>query len=174
MQVALFGGDRFVRAARCSVDITDTGGEGFKDRVEMLDGFGLAADHQAVAPFQAKHATAGAHVHVMDPPWLQSSAPGDVILVVRVPTIDDDVTGLQSIRKGFDGLVHDRCGYHDPCGPRLGQLGNEFVQVFGADGPVFLHRCDRLGIHIENHALVPGAQQPPDHVGAHAPQADHP
>jgi hypothetical protein len=46
--------------------VAATGRYGAKDRVEVVDGFVLAADHQAVAALEAPHASAGATVDVVD------------------------------------------------------------------------------------------------------------
>ena len=64
--VALFGGRGLPRPALRSGRCINAGRDRSEDRIEPLDGLLLASDHQAEAPFKAKHAAARTDVHVMD------------------------------------------------------------------------------------------------------------
>src|SRR6516165_4433049 len=66
MQITLLGGSSDLLPAACARNVPDAGRERRKDRIEMFHHFLLTADHHAVAALQSPHATAGAHVHVMD------------------------------------------------------------------------------------------------------------
>src|SRR5208282_1193670 len=94
VKVTLLGGAPRLQA-RGGLGAALTGRDGQEDGVQAPHRLVLAADHQAVAPFQAPHAAAGADVHVVDAVPLEIFGPRDVVPVVRVPAVDHDVVGLE-------------------------------------------------------------------------------
>src|SRR6266478_8760390 len=55
----------------------------------LMIGGGVPANHQAVAPFDSPHSTAGADVEVGDACFLELRAPANIIFVKGVPAIND-------------------------------------------------------------------------------------
>ena len=56
----------------------------------------------------------------------------------------------------------------------LVELGDEVVERVGAGRALAGERRDRVGVDVEDDALVAVAHQPPDEVRAHPSESDHP
>ncbi len=98
MQVPLLGrGVRGVApgSARCSVRPRS---ECVEDRLEACDRGAGAANHQAVAAFDAPDAAAGADIEVVDTAGLQVTRAPNIVDVVRIPAVDHNITRLQVSR----------------------------------------------------------------------------
>ena len=80
----------------------------------MLHHVLFPADHHAVTAFQAPHAAAGAHIHVMDLLLREFLGAPNVVYVVGIPAIDNDVPGLQVRQQVGDRPVYSRGGNHQP------------------------------------------------------------
>src|SRR5438477_6449875 len=71
MQVALFSRAGGVLPARGSRKLGAPRRQRFEDRSEILDHFGCAADHLAIASLQPPHSAAGPDIHVVEPESLE-------------------------------------------------------------------------------------------------------
>ncbi len=55
----------------------------------------LPADHQTVSPLRSPHAPAGSAIDVVDSFALQLTCAPDIVVIVRIATIDYDVARFQ-------------------------------------------------------------------------------
>src|SRR4030095_15972291 len=99
-----------------------------QDRVDDLDRFFVAADHQAVAPLQTKDAAAGTDVHIVQALLTQLLGPAYVVAIVRVAAVDDDVAFIEQAGYLVDDLAGNASGNHHPDRARPLQLADEFFQ----------------------------------------------
>src|SRR5580700_5297384 len=98
MQIATFG---LFRLACCTWGAGrggDSRGQRTKDRIEMLDDFGLAADHLAVATLQPPYSSTYPDIDIMEARHFQLSRAADVVMVVGVPHIGHDVARFEQRR----------------------------------------------------------------------------
>ena len=144
-----------------------------EDGIEVAHGARLAADHLAETALQPMDATAGPHVHVADAPTFERPGPANVVTVVRIAAVDDDIAVLHGRRQVFHDRIDRGRGHHDPGGAWLGKLRHEILGRVGAGRAVLLQASHGGGIGVIDDARMPVAHEPPDHVGAHAPQTDH-
>ncbi len=149
------------------------GGQGPEERVEAGHRLDRAADHQAVAPLQREHPAAGADVQVVHAAGGQRLGPLDVVAVVRVAAVDHHVPGRHQPGQLLDDPAGDPGRDHHPRRPGGRQLGHQVLQGGGTDRPVALQLLDDRLVVVVDDALLAGAQQPPDEVGAHPSEADH-
>ena len=80
----------------------------------MFDHIVFAADHHAVAAFQAPHTTAGADVHIVDPLGCELFCAANVIDVVGIPAVDEGVARLKMGQQVSNCLVNHCCWNHQP------------------------------------------------------------
>ena len=116
-------------ASRGTLDIAHSRGERLEDRIEMLNGVLLTADHHAVTALDAPDATARADVDVVNALLGQSSGATDVVFVVLVAAGDDHVAFVEMFGDGVDrvlGGVATR--NHDPDGPRCAYLADHVFE----------------------------------------------
>ena len=173
VQVALLGGAADLLASRRARDVADAGRQRLEDRIEVLDRLIGAADHHAVAAFQAPDTAAGPHVHVVDPLRSELLGAADVVHVVGIAAVDEDVSCLEIGQEVSDGLVHDSRRDHQPDRSRLFQFLDEVLQR-GRSHRLFLDQFfHRFRRHVEDHALVPSLEEPSHHVRAHPSESDH-
>src|SRR5437879_519139 len=149
--------------------------EGLQQRLDVLVGRFLAADHQTVADFQTPDAAAGAGVHELEALGAQLFAVADRIFEVRVAAIDDDIALGEQRHDLVDHVVGGLPrGNHDPDDTRRLQLLYQLRNTVSALG-TFGDNLVGLG-----RGAVPGyhamliAQQTTYHIGAHAPQSNKP
>jgi hypothetical protein len=83
------------------------------------------------------------------------------------------VTAVESLGHVGDGGAGEAGGDHHPGHPGRDQLGDEVVQGDRPDGAFALELAHDLGVDVINYALVAVADEAPDQVGSHPPQADH-
>ena len=95
VQPAAFLGRRRTLAARRPFGGVDAGGERVEDRSQPGDRLGVATDHQAVPALEAVDAAARADVEVVDPGRSERRRAIDVVVVPRVPTVDQHVARRQ-------------------------------------------------------------------------------
>ena len=74
-----------------------------EDRIEAIDRFLVASDHQAVAAIEAPHAAAGAAIDIVNALGLECFGPPDVVLVEGVAAVDDGVARIEEV-----GELRDR------------------------------------------------------------------
>jgi hypothetical protein len=150
------------------------GGKRGERRLEQRDCFALTADHQAVALLQTEHAAAGADVEVADAGRAQLVGAADVIVVVGVSAIDQHVAPAEQRAQLGDHRIDQCRRHHDPHGPRRRESAHQLRRAGGRLRAVRGDRAHRRGGAVVRHALMAGLQQPTHHVGAHAPESDHP
>ena len=139
----------------------------------MRDGLVGSADHQAVAALEAEHPAAGADVDVVEPELGELLPAADIVVVVGVAAVDDDVARLEQRGDLIDDLAGDAGRDHHPDDAGRGQLADEVLHRLRPGRALAGQRRHRLGIDVEDHALVSVAHQAPDDVGAHPAEADH-
>src|SRR6478752_9471463 len=114
-------------ARTADVEVAAGRGERGEDRDERLDRVGVATDHQAVADLEAPDPTRCAGIDVLDAVCLQVFLPPDVVVDVRVATVDDRVARLEVLEQLGDLRLGRIAGRdHDPDRPRLCQPGDQF------------------------------------------------
>ena len=144
VQIAVLRGAAQLLASRGAWDVAPAGGEGGEDRVEALHDLVLAADHEAVAALEAPHASARAHVDVVQPLGAQALRARDVVVIVGVAAVDDRVVLLQQRLELADRGVDVGRGYHEAQRARRVELLRELGER-GRSRRAFLHeRVDRL------------------------------
>jgi hypothetical protein len=87
----------------------------------MPDDILLAADHHAIAAFQAPDSAARSHVHVVDPLAEFLGAP-DVVDVVGIAAVDEDVSRSRCRQRSAMVCVHRGRRHHQPQRPGLFEL----------------------------------------------------
>src|SRR6516225_4552497 len=104
----------------------------------------------------------------MDALLLEGLGAADIIDVVRVTSINDDVTLLEPahelLQRFFDNTGRD----HHPTHAGLPQFGDVIVKRAGADGALLCELPNRLLVHVSNYAFVSFAQKSPNHIHAHS------
>ena len=132
-----------------------------------------STDHQRIAPIEAEHATAGTDVDVVDALFLQRPGTFDVVVVPRVAAIDQRVAGRQQRRECRDGVADVGSGHHQPDVSRRGESVDHLLRSTRSTCALALDGLHRGRIEIVGNTVVAGALQPPNHVGAHAPETNH-
>src|SRR5438067_9250570 len=66
-----------------------------EDRVEMVGGLSVAADHHAIAAFEAPDAAARSDIEVADALGIEQLGVSDVIMEKGIAAIDQGVAGLE-------------------------------------------------------------------------------
>ena len=104
---------------------------------------------------------------------LQRPGTLDVVAVPRVAAVDQGVAGRQQRRERLDGVADIRRGNHQPDVSRGGESVDHLLRSARASCAFCLDGLDRGRIEIVGNTVVAGTLQPPNHVGAHAPETDH-
>ena len=99
--------------------------------------------------------------------------PVDVVPIERVAAIDDDVAGRKLRREVGERAVDEGCRHHQPHRARCRELLHEGGERVGAGRAFARQRLHRRGRAVEHDAAVTALEQPPNHVRAHAAEADH-
>jgi len=97
-------------------DVTPAGRQRGEDGIEVLNRLRFAADHHAVAAFQAPYPATGADVHVMNSPGRKLPGAAEVVHIIGIAPVDEDVTPGQQRQQFGDGLIHHGGGHHQPNG----------------------------------------------------------
>jgi len=97
----------------------------------------------------------------------------DVILIVRISTVDDDVTGLEQRQQLRNRGVHVCGRHHQPDRTRLRQLGYEIRQAAAPDCAFGGELAHAVCEHIEDDALMAVVHQTSDHVPTHPTETYH-
>ena len=136
VDVAALGAGIAFLAARRARDIAQPRSERREDRIEVIHGRLLAADHHAIAALDAPDAAGRAAIDVANALLGQLLGAADVVLVEGVAAVDDDVVRLQQAAEMFDRLFGDPAGrQHQPNDARLLELADELLEI-GAPGDV--------------------------------------
>jgi hypothetical protein len=146
-----------------------------EQRIQTFDRLGVAANHHAIAAFQAPDAAGGADVDVVQALLVQRLGATNVVLVVGVAAVDDRIAGLKQFAQGVDG-VFGRCArrQHDPDRARLVEAGDQCRQVGDASGALGDQVIDESGIAVVNNGGVPVEHQTSRNIAAHAAQSNNP
>ena len=174
MQVTLLCLVRLALAAGRAGGRSNSGGQGFEQRVKACHSIVGPADHQAVASFEAPHAAAGAAVDIPDPGRLEFLRAANVVAIVGVAAIDHDVAGRQQGSELIQSGVDRRCRNHEPQDARPIELRHKICQRSGTArkrslGHESVH--SRLCSSVSEHGVAV-LQPSPRYVGAHAPESD--
>src|SRR5580692_5420871 len=95
MKITFLRGSANFFAARSAIGVSPAGGECFENGVEVFHDVGFAADHLAVAAFEAPDAATGADVTIVNALRGKFFGAADVVDVIGVAAVDDDVAGLE-------------------------------------------------------------------------------
>src|SRR6266851_4909594 len=138
-QIPLLGSSPHLCSSRGTRRCVDARGQGGEDRVEMLDHILFPANHQTIAALEAPHAAAGSAVHIVDPFRFEVGRTAKIIVVVRIATVYDDVTGSKVWDNGLQRCIHRGSRHHQPDSARRGKLVDEVRQSGGTfcDGSSF-------------------------------------
>src|SRR5262245_32861761 len=146
----------------------------FEDRIELVDGRLVSADHHAITAFNAPDAAGRADIEIVDPACLQRLAAANVVLPKTVAAIYDDVALFHQRGQRVDGRFRDlACGQHHPGGPRLRQLRDKILQGLRPGRAVRGERFDGRFVLVVNDGRMSMFHQSADDVAAHPTQADH-
>ena len=138
------------------------------------DGFLGAADHHAVAAFEAPDAAAGADVHVVNAFVAEHLRAADVVFEIGIAAVDEDVAGFHLLGDGLGcGFCRGAGGNHEPGDARGAELGAEVVERRRRDGAFGGHALDGVGAEIGDDDFVASAHEAARHVGAHSAETDH-
>ena len=95
------------------------------------------------------------------------------MLFRSVAAVDEGVAGGEQRLEHRDGGGDVRGGHHQPDVPWHSEGGNDLLWRASTTEALALHCHDGRLVHVVGNALVTGALQATDHVGAHAPQPNH-
>jgi glucose-6-phosphate isomerase len=152
----------------------DAGRECSEDRLETLEHPTIPADHEAEPSVQSEDAAARAAIDVVDVRRRELACSANVVAVVRVATVDDRIFGREDARERTNRLLRDLAGrHHDPRIAGRRQRRGELVERCGARGALRHEPVDGVDVHVVDDAVVPVSHEPPNDVGAHAPESDH-
>src|SRR5690348_1553631 len=140
----------------------------------MAHDLGLTADHEAVSALETAYAAAGAAIHVMHSALGKALCSNDVVAIVGVATIDDDVAFVEPGHERVERGIDDGSGHHQPDGSRLRETRDELLELDRSCCAFLRERLHGSRGSVVNDAAVSVTHQTPHHVGAHAPQPDHP
>ena len=161
-------------AARRFVDGAHAGRQSFENRVQVIEGRCVAANHHAVTAVQPPHAAAGADIDVANAFAFEGLGSAHIVLVIGVAAIDDDVTAVQHFAQGVHcGFGDGACRQHDPdCARRL-ELLHKRGQILTGRGPFFGQLGHAGGVGVEHHTIVSVAHQSAHNIAAHTAEANH-
>ena len=101
VKVTLLGSSAHLFSSRCSRCCIDARSQGREDRVEMLDDVLLTADHQAVTTLKAPDASTRSNVNIVNAFGLKFGSTPDIIMIVRITTVNDDIAGCEMWNECF-------------------------------------------------------------------------
>ena len=140
----------------------------------MPDDFGRSTNHQAVPPLEAPHSTAGAAVHEVHSALGEPRRTHDGVAEPGVATVDYDVAGVQLRDEHIERRIDHRGGHHEPHDAGFRESCNEVTKLRCARSAFAGQTVHRRWCHVVDHAVVAAVHEPANHVGAHAPEPDHP
>src|SRR5712692_9879489 len=173
VQIAFLGGASYLVAAGGAINIAAARSECFENRIETSHDVGLAADHLAIAAFEAPNAAAGADVAIVDALGGEFFRTADVIDIVRISAIDHGVSGFEFSRQIAQRGIDDRGRYHQPNRAGLLEFLDEIIEGSCTGCAFAFQLLDGFRTAIIYNALVTVFLQAPHHVGAHSSQPDH-
>ena len=144
-----------------------------KHRCQQVDGASGATDHEAVAALLAPDPTAGPGIDPLDAFGRDFRGSTQIIVVVRVPAVDDHVAFLKERHKVIEHRVDDACRHHQPDGSRCTKPSDEGGQVIEAGRTASHEACNRFGIMVGHHEIVTACHESLGHARAHPSKPDH-
>src|SRR6266487_3364227 len=141
----------------------------------MLHNSILTANHQTIAALEPPNTPACSAVHIMDTFLFKFSCTSNIIMVVRIATIDDHVPRSEMWDDGFQRCIHRSCWHHQPDSARRGKLADEVRQRCGSfcDGSSFEESLHSFSVTDVTDDCMTSPYQPLRHECAHAAQSDH-
>jgi hypothetical protein len=130
----LFGGAVDFAAPGCEGNIANSWRQRPEYRLKIFHRLIRATNHQAIATFQAHHATACADINIADLLCCKHLGPADVIHIIGVATVNEDITGLEKRQNVDKQLLNMRLRNHHPDRTRLVQLAHHFRERSSANG----------------------------------------
>src|SRR5579872_1154039 len=124
MEITFLGRAMTLFPALRARDIAASRSKRLQDGSEMLYGLTLASDHHAITALDPPHATARPHVDIVNTFGFQFLGSADVVNVVRVASINNDVSLLEAPGKATQSVFYHRGGHHQPSCARRIQFGN--------------------------------------------------
>src|SRR5664280_1190416 len=158
MEITLLDRATNLFPSRCTRDIAASRSERLEDRIEVQYGIALTSDHHTITALDPPYAAARSHVDIANTFELQFFGSPDIINIVRVASINDDVSLLHLAGDVTHGGLYRRCGHHQPDSARRLQLGHE---IFERSGPRRAFACqvlDAVRLHVEDHAFMAALQ----------------
>src|SRR5438034_7346416 len=174
-QVTLLGSSPHLFSSRCTRCCVDAGGQGREDRVEMLNNILFTANHQTIAALEAPTATACSAVHIVDTFRFEFGRTANIIVVVRIATVYDDVTGSKVRDNGLQRRIHRGSRHHQPDSAGRGKFADEVGQRCGSfcDDSSFEESLHGFRVTDVTNDRMTSPYQPLCHVGAHTASSDH-
>src|SRR5437660_5478637 len=128
VKVAFLGGAGDFVASGGALHIAASGSERLENRVESLYGGRFAADHLAIAAFEAPDAAAGADIAIVDALGREFFRPANVVNVIGISAINDNVVLFKFADQIVKRGIHNGCRNHEPNRPRLLELLDEIIE----------------------------------------------
>ena len=156
-------------AARCARRRIDSRRERLEDRVEPRHRVGVAADHQAAPRSSAPTSPLVPTSSRCKPCVLAAHRPADVVdVVAQVPARPSAFVALQIQEPSQARTDPPRRRAPPPQGAWRLQLRDECIERIRSRRPIIDQRFHVGGVRVEDDARMTSADQPADHVGAHA------
>ena len=124
----------------------------------MQYGIALTSDHQTITALDPPHAAARPHVDIANTLGLQFFGSPDIINIVRVASINDDVSLQHLAGKVMHSGLYRHCGHHQPDSARRLQSGDEIVERSGPRRAFVCQVLDTVRLHVEDHAFMAALQ----------------
>src|SRR5664279_2908287 len=154
MEITLLDRATNLFPSRCTRDIADSRSKRLKDWIEVQYGIALTSDHQTITALDPPHAATRPHIDIANAFGLQFFGPPDIINIVRVASINDDISLLHLGGKVLHGDLYRRRGHHQPDSARRLQLGHEIVERSGARRAFACQVLDAVRLHVEHDAFM--------------------
>src|ERR1017187_9294455 len=158
MEVTLLDRATNLFPSRRARDIAASRSKRLEDWIEVQYGIAFTSDHQTITALDPPHAAARPHIDIANTLGLQFFGSPDIINIVRVASVNDDVSFLHLAGDVTHGGLYCRCGHHQPDNAWRLQLGHE---IFERSGPRRTFACqllDAVGLHVEDHAFMAALQ----------------
>src|SRR6185312_1527583 len=174
VNVAVFRSAGDLLTAGSAWNLAAARGESFENGIELVEGFFRAADHHAVAAFQAPDSAAGADVYVVNALVFKELRATNVVFEIRIAAIDENVACLKLCRQRLNRRFgRAACRNHEPGDPWRAKLSGKVVERRGRNRTFAGHVLYGISTQIGDNYLVTAAHEASRHVGAHPPKTYH-
>src|SRR6266480_1869052 len=96
-----------------------------EDRIEMLDDVLFTTNHEAIATFQTPDSATCTAVHVVDTLRFKFGGTSDIIMIVRITSINDNIAGIEMWNDGFQGRINRGSRNHQPDSAGFGKFTDQ-------------------------------------------------